>query len=232
MLLFATVCVYDIWTVPGGHDTTVRREENDAAMVTGMNTLPYDYFEYTKRATLDYKKTCLDYQKRGNAVIEFTSIFDAWFVLHWFIYFLGTFVDLTFVIRPWALGRHNGSNFYKVHKLDYVYIALFTMYDFLVFIVPFGCGLTMNYFHNYYYKDLVKKREKNFAEKTQKEKEESAFMYAFNNAVLPVKKVEEFDFTPSIFGVDLPLTNPGYVLSIILAMVTLILGFLVTDPLN
>ena len=216
-LVFATVCVYCIW--------------NDFVPV------PEEYYKGdfdSTRASIFYTYVCYKYRTKGKEVIPFTSTFRSWFVLQWFTYFLGIFIDLTYVLRPWILGGNvdKSVKIYKEHKLEYTYISLFIVYDIIVFIVPFACGLIMNKYHDQYYNKLVKDDiDEDFRDKPIEEKQNCGLWYASKTAVLKVQKVQEFDFTPSILGVDIPLTNPGYILSILIAMVTLILGFLV-DPLD
>ena len=41
-----------------------------------------------------------------------------------------------------------------------------------------------------------------------------------------IAKRVEFTFVPSLFGMKLPLENPGYTLTIILAFIAMVLGFL------
>ena len=193
-----------------------------------------DYLELKTRASLSYSEICYKYRNKGKEVIPFTSTFQSWFVLQWFIYFLGIFIDLTFVVRPWILGGnvHDSVEIYKQHPLEYAYISMFIVYDITVFIIPFVCGIKMNKYHDGYYSKLVKAKENNFdflADDNQKGN--GALEYALNATVLKVQKVQEFDFTPTISGIDIPLTNPGYILSIVIAMVALILGFLV-NPLD
>ena len=222
-LLLATKFVYHKWEL----EDSVRRPEYSE----GTD-------ELVKRVSLFYSESCSKYWKKGEQVKQFTLIFQSWFVLQWLIYFIGIFIDLTYVLRPWILGGNKGIKLYQHHKLEYVYIALFTVYDILVFIVPFACGLIMNNYHNRYHKNLIQKSLRDnkdefsfLTDVRTDEKENRALMFALKTAVLKVQKIEEFDFTPSILGVDIPLTNPGYILSIVIAMVTLILGILV-NPLN
>lgn len=216
-LVFATLCVRHLWN-----------EENSVKVSEKYTDYCKNGFNEEK-ASLFYSEVCYNYHTRGNEVTSFTSKFEAWFVLQWFIYFLGIFIDLTYVIRPWIVGgdaRHSAL-IYHQHGHEYGYLSLFIVYDIVVFIIPFACGLMMNKYHHQYYSKLVKENESDFINNDQVDHKSAALWYASKTALRKVKKVKKFDFTPSILGVEMSLTNPGYILSIILAMVVLILGFLV-----
>ena len=247
-LMFATARVKESWEdskpVPGPEENqgngdsepaSGSAENGDSRSVPAKMSCE-EYLKLKTRASLSYSKICSKYRKKGKEVIPFTSAFRSWFVLHWFIYFLGIFIDLTYVVRPWIIGGdvHDSVKIYHQHPLEYVSLAIFIVYDSIVLIVPFVCGLKMNKYHDTYYSKLVKEREDklNFLECADaNQKENGALEYALMATVLKVQKIEEFDFTPSISGVDIPLTNPGYILSIVIAMVTLILGIFV-NPLD
>ena len=228
-LAIATVHVCFIWKQKDVFEHELKPEEYNCE----------DYVELNKKASLFLTKICSDYRDKGKKVIKHTSTFQSWFVLQWFTYFLGIFIDLTYVLRPWILGGDEGIKLYKQHKLEYAYISVFAAYDIIVFIVPFAFGLMMSNSHDRYYRQLVQESDnvldflnKPGEQKTEEEKEKNcALGYALITTVLKVQKVQEYDFTPSILGVNIPLNNPGYILSIVIAMVTLILGILV-NPLD
>ena len=218
------------------HNTEVKpkpgadRSDNPEQVSAGDHSKKY--LELKTEQSVSYSEICCAYCKKGKEVRPFTSTFEAWFVLQWFIYFLGIFIDLTYVVRPWigSGDAHHSALIYKQHPLEYAYLALFIVYDVFVLIVPFFCGIKMNDYHKIYYSKQVKKKLKkdnfDFLKKDKPEKEKGALEYALITH-LKVKKEEEFDFTPSILSMDIPLTNPGYILSIVIAMVTLILGVIV-----
>lgn len=204
-----------------------------------------EYLELKKTHSVNYSRMCREYRKRGEKVTPFTSTFQSWFVLQWFIYFLAIFIDLTYYIRPWLGGGDVKYSFkiYQQHGYEYGYLSLCIVYDITVLIVPFICGIKMNKYHQNYYCnsklvnakkdqfdqfDFLDSRTFDFLDGTVAERDKGALEYALITR-LKVEKEEEFDFTPSILGINIPLTNPGYILSIVIAMVTLILGVIVSS---
>ena len=182
------------------------------------------YIELERKVHLDHTKKSREYHSRGKTVMLLTRTYKSWFVVHWTIYFLGIFIDLTYVLRPWVLGGESGVQIYKQQTLDYIYVGVFTLYDIILFLIPFGCGLRMNHYHNQSYKKLV--NNENLI-KGEDDCEKNASLYALKDKVYKITKNEDYDFTPSIFAIDIPLKSPGYTLTIFISMVTLILSFLV-----
>ena len=182
-------------------------------------------------STVIFAKKSFEYQKRGKTVMLSTQAYKSWFVLHWSIYFLGIFTDLTYILRPWILGGEDGIIIYKQQRWDYIYIGVFVIFDFMMFLIPYGCGLVINHYHNEFYKDLVNnEKELHFLLKQGDENSyfTNASSFLQNRRLYDkIKKNTDYDFTPSIIGIDIPFESSGYTITIFISIITLTLSFLV-----
>ena len=154
----------------------------------------------------------IEYELRQDKIIAILHVFQAWFVIQWFIYYFQFLVDLSRIIRPWLKGAG------LVLDLAYAHRVIYAIYDLFAFILPHVCGLKMNQHHANYLAYLRQQQLEVARDPTNKgTKLRHAIAY-----LLPIDKRSDCDFIPLIpgTGIRIPLGSPGYVLGIVLAIFT------------
>ena len=145
------------------------------------------------------------YVENGERIVPILELFKAWFIIQWFAFLATTLADLVNVLKPLTVPINE-----FVEKQDEWYYVLFHfLYGLLSFIIPYICGSLINKLHHGYYQDLRKKIRK---------------QPLSAGLLVSVEKEEDFDFIPGIheIGLDIPISNQGYSMSIILALIALV----------
>lgn len=166
-------------------------------------------------------------------------IFEAWFVIQYFIYLLSLMLEIVHLVKP----------FYNKDKLDNIDVAhsvLYLVFDLLAFIIPFYMGTWLNDSHHEYHKKLLDgcfgpitidkytfkpgyQYDRSVSEtKANKGKRDAGALYIKYYNFMSAKnlaKRAEFDFVPSIFGISIPLDSQGYTFSILLSVISVIFNF-------
>lgn len=86
------------------------------------------------------------YQKTGQFVSAIQSVFQPWFVLQWITYFVEIFQQCIAVIT------------YIEKSQEFYYIIEATtslIYSITAFVIPYGCGIIMNRYHDRYQRKLI-----------------------------------------------------------------------------
>ena len=172
--------------------------------------------EDEERASSDYYKCVVDYEKRRDKNIPILYVFQAWFVIQWFIYYFQCLVDLTRTLYPLIKKT-------SCAKLIIAYRGSYTIYDFLSFVIPHVCGSKMNSYHQKYLKE--KRKEQLDTARSEQHGSQVQYIKAYS---LRIEKDEDGDFVPKIpgTGINIPLDSSGYILSILLSIFALLGGFI------
>ena len=152
------------------------------------------------------------YTEKGNRIVPILKIFQVWFIIQWFAFLATTLADLINVLKPLTVPI---NDFIEQQVEWYLYIFFHFLYGLLSFIIPFLCGSLMNKLHNDYYRNLRKKVRRRLL-----------------GLLVSMEKEEDFDFTPGIheIGLDIPISNQGYSMSIVLALIALVSTLVVSNP--
>lgn len=138
------------------------------------------------------------YNEIGTYVYELQRIFEGWFLIKVAIYFITIVVHSTLPLTL-TLNRHH-------HFEDYRNIAGFAvchlLYDIMAFLFIYRCGYIMNYYH------------------------EKCFYYSKVKEI-DMKENSVYQFVPSLWGVNIPLDSPGYILSLFIAAFSVIANFII-----
>ena len=173
-----------------------------------------------------------EYKKIGDCTRKIRVLLKHWFVLQYSVYLLSVLVELVHVIRP---AKESNK-----HTLDIVHSVL--VFDFLAFLVPYYSGIWLNNAHHKYHKKMMEKYFKvkikvggeffscNLEKEGVKRAVQQDYMRYYNVAsrnsnILALRK--KFDFVPSLFDISIPLDNPGYTFTILLAISSVVFNFTV-----
>ena len=157
-------------------------------------------------------------------------IFSSFFVLQWIIHLFGLFSHIAHLLRPWI--RHgqvqNANMLIVTQQIDqFCYIV----FHGLALLITHICGLKMNAYMRRYIREVQSDRMKDpYAKLTDKEadnnkKEKASLEYSYTY-LFPIKEESVYmsTFTPRIpgTGLGISITNPGFVVSIVLSIFALI----------
>ena len=165
------------------------------------------------------------YEDTGNFVSVIQGAFQPWFVLQWIAYFVGIFQQSqyikTFIDSGFEINR-NTEEFVNNYLYCIVLAGTRLFLSLLLFVIPYGCDILMNKYHDKYIKKLKnelqhlilqpQETEQNVIEK--KQKQISSFII----------KHADYRFTPSIAGVYIPLNSVGHQLTILITIITPLLS--------
>lgn len=152
------------------------------------------------------------YMDIGKRVVPILMIFKAWFIIQWFAFLATTLADLINVLKPLILPI---SDIIEQQAEWYLYVLFRFLYDLLSFVIPYVCGSLINKLHHDYYQDL----RRNIRQRSL-------------GLLVSMEKEDNFDFIPGIheIGLDIPISNQGYSMSILLAFIALVTSYVVSNP--
>ena len=153
----------------------------------------------------DMFMTLIDnYNATGQLVAPLHGIFQQWFVLQWMVYFIKIIEDFTVVINSLV------SNDNKVTGPKLLFVTTHLVYDLILFLIPYYCASLMNQYHDEYHKRLQRAQNSVLCNDNEGWRLQCALLIPEN---------PKYKFVPSFCGLSIPLSSPGYNLSIILALV-------------
>ena len=163
------------------------------------------------------KKYIDDYNESGKFIAQIQEIFESWFVIKWIIYFVDITVHCTRIVKALSEGE-------DLSELQYIFVLIHLLYDLIAFITIYSCGALMNSYHKDYYTHLEEEQQTFFTA--------NALDNVSLNSLLKVMKCTKivplnpkYNFTPSFCGVDIPMDNSGYTLTVLLALFAFIFTF-------
>ena len=152
-------------------------------------------------------KLISEYRNTAKYTAKLHGIFMNWFVIQWIVFFIATVFDGSLTIQLLLIGEKSSGTWARCFTL---------LSDIISFIVMYTSGKILNYSHRKYRRKLKK----------------AIIMLIYQSSVsskgsLLLKTLPRKDkclFTPCLFWVRVPLPNPGYVLSILVALVSFLLS--------
>ena len=142
-----------------------------------------------------------DYKDTGKCLASVHGMFSYWFVIRWISFFISIVFNSLMALK--LILRGIFSNFLWARTL-----VLFS--NIVSFIILYFCGNIMNHYHQKYRSKLKKYQKRLLFGKIHG--------YTFQRNFIPKK--EKYNFTPSILWIKVPLGNPGYIISILLALIS------------
>lgn len=159
------------------------------------------------------------YTHTGNIVCKLQNIFKYWFILNWMTFFINmAFNALT------ALKSLMGDEQTDSQTVGLWIYALLLLFDSFAFSLPYICGNAMIDYHMKYLSALKEKQRVIFSDPAVIPQNMPYFWTIQCANIIPQRR--EYQFIPSIMWVDVPLDSPGYVLSILLALFSLLIHFI------
>lgn len=185
------------------------------AVVTTMVVLKWSSQQAEVKKCTKFSCLIINYQDTGKIVAALNSIFQGWFIVQWIIFFIGVSGKGTLVLKSILHEEYR----YELHR--FAYILTHVIFDILAFMIPYFFGVLMNQYHQTYYQQLREKQKDILSNNED-------FKVKILMCANLVPKNPSFEFIPSLFRVSIPLDNAGYILTIVLAILTFIATFLVT----
>ena len=156
------------------------------------------------------------------------KIFQSFFVLQWIIHLFQLFVHIAHLLRPWIrYGQVQNANMLIItQQIDQLSYAVFNG---LALVIAHVCGLKMNAYMRRYLREVQYHRSESLKDKLKAAKgkyaNEDCLEYSLINLV-PIKEecISKSAFTPRIpgTGLGISITNPGFIISIVLSVFALI----------
>ena len=157
------------------------------------------------------------YTKTGQFLSMFHAIFQRWFVLQWIIYLIkiSQYCLLTFD----SLTEYSYS--YANTKRDQFLGQYFSylIYYVSAFVIPYICGITINSSHKNVWETLSQ------AQKTLTSYCSSDVIWIMGNMKL-ISENPKYLFVPSICGLRIPLDSTGHTVTILLTLLTFVIGLI------
>ena len=155
------------------------------------------------------------YTKTGQFLSMFHAIFQRWFVLQWIIYLIkiSQYCLLTFD----SLTEHSDTNTERDQYLGQYFAYL--IYYVSAFVIPYICGITMNSSHKNVWETLSQ------AQKTLTSYCSSDVIWIMGNTKL-ISENPKYSFVPSVCGLRIPLDSTGHTVTIILTLLTFVIGLI------
>ena len=159
----------------------------------------------------DYWKLEEHYNKTGKLASSLHAIFRRWFILQWLVIFLEILDEFYFIydvltdsdLTGCDLIKDNGDVYCRQLKI-HIFLLVYRLFS---FIIPYLCGLTMNYYHKTYLK-MMNKMQRRLRESN----------------LNPTPQNLEYQFRPSIYEISIPLNETAHIMTLTLALVAFVLS--------
>lgn len=158
-----------------------------------------------------------NYNEIGQFVTPLYGIFQQWFVMQWVVYFIKIIEDFAIILHSLDIDDHSYAYEQKMHEL--VFILTHLAYDVILVIIPYYCASVLNQYHQDYHDRIQRIQKEIFCNDPDSWRLQSALLIPQN---------PKFIFVPSFCGLSIPLSNPGYNLSIIITLFAFIISFSTT----
>ena len=143
-----------------------------------------------------------NYINKGKRAQKVARIFQKWFLFPWIVFFLASSLEAKNVLRVW-----NGDRV-GILPLPLAYYLLYNINQILLLLIPYLCGLKMDYYHHKFYNNMKLK-------------------VGYQTAKL-IPEVDNYNFVPRVWGLDIKvqMDSPIYILFLILSLLFTICGTL------
>ena len=191
--------LFDVQSEPCGHLKITLQEGLPPSLKT-IVLLP------KPTCTNEFQALNNNYEKIGKQVSAVQTIFEGWFVAHWVTYIFRITMDTTNIVKSVT------TNNYVNENVQIRFIVIHWFYDFFNLMLTYICGQLMNYYHKKYHEELKKSQKALLSG-------QKGFLLQYVNLI---PKRHGYQFLPSFCGFSIPLDNLGYLLTILMALLALI----------
>lgn len=169
------------------------------------------------------------------------DVLKYWFVIHYAAYLMSVLSKIVHLTQRFqSKGAHD-------HQNDTVATALYIAFHFLSFLVPFLMANLLNVEHNNYYEEMV---QEYLTHKVDDNVDASCYTLSPGYQIIPndrasqqrakksyedyyckamqinIARKKEFDFTPSIVAISMPLDSIGHTFAIVLTLFVAVFNFI------
>lgn len=202
LMILTTIAIGGIWS----DDDNITEEDS-------FTSEPKDYSDYLKdrKATNeDHVKRAEDYTQKGDQVKRIMDIFQAWFIVPWIMFSVGSALDTDRILRAWKKTRPDTG--YDLADTAYL---VYNLNQLSLLAVAYTCAKCMNLKHLKYF---IKLRERQIA------RFKTASRKALAN-LLRIEKDSSFDFLPCIWGtnVKIQVDDPFYIILLLLNIISTVI---------
>ena len=199
-LIISTVIIREIWE--DKKKELDKRAPNNNLMVEDGNDMNSKFLA-DWNSTAEHLQCWINgYREVGNQVKGIVSIFHAWYIIPWVVFFIASSLDVKQILQPW----NDDSTMARIYYLLYNINQLVTL------LVPFLFATFINLYHHDFYKCM--KSDLLYSHGT------TASRQAFAHMQFNIEKEEEFDFVARIpcTGITISIDGPLYVLFLLLGL--------------
>ena len=221
LMIIFTVMIGVIWREVKPISTSILNDDPHQVtdVSTAVTTVCKRHTKYMYEYALITEKAAPIYQ-----------IFSSFFVLQWIIHLIGLFSHTAHLLRPWIrYGQVQNVNMLIVtQQIDQF---CYVVFHFLALVITHICGLKMNAYMRRYIREVQSDRLKypktklTDKEANENQKEMTSLEYSLTH-LLPIKEESVYmsNFTPRIpgRGLGISISNPAFVVSIVLSVFALI----------
>lgn len=157
------------------------------------------------------------YHRSGDLTKGTRKALQSWFVMQYLVYLLTIYTDIVHVVRPVFAGKSQSDIW------DLSHYSLYIIYDLVTLFLPYLLALWMIDAHRRYYMMMTESHL--LMEDVRRELEETDQTKKYYITEVTTRKVllcKEFDFSPQILTIHIPVNSPGYTVTILLALFALI----------
>lgn len=199
-MLLATMAIGVIWS----KDDTARENVSDAR--TAQPKTYMEYLEDRKVASIDHMMRTDEYTNKGRMVEPILEMFQAWFIIPWVLYFIGSSLDTEHILKSWR-DKPTGDGQYNFSEVLYM---VYNFSQLLLLTLAYLTSKKMNTHHQNYF-------SKSRRQQIQKHKSASRMALASMNKI---EEEDHFNFTPRIWGTSIKINieNPLYIMLLLVSI--------------
>ena len=219
-MVYTTVLVRSAWldNQKPADKLEKHRHENGLVILAKMVFKPKwleheDDGEDTGDPKADFINLIEKYNTTGQFISALHAIFQQWFVMQWFVYFIKIIEDFSVALNSLVTEKYNTEG--ESEKLWFVLTHL--VFDLILFLIPYFCASLFNQYHDEYRERLRKVQNDIFSRDEDGWRLQCAELIPENS---------KYIFIPSFCGLSIPLSSPGYNLSIIFALFAFIISIM------
>ena len=129
------------------------------------------------------------YKEKGERVQKVARIFQTWFLFPWIIFFIASSLEAKNVLRVW-----NGDRI-EILPLPLAYYLLYNINQIMLLLIPYLCGLKMDYYHHKFYKQEVSCQ-----------------------TAMPIQEEDDYNFVPCVWGLGIKVKMNSVIYSLFLLL--------------
>lgn len=152
-----------------------------------------------------YESKSIDelYKAKGDKVQKVAGIFQTWFLFPWIIFFAASSLECKNVLRVWNGDRE------EILPLPLAYYFLYNINQIMFLLIPYLCGLKMDYYHHKFYKEHVSRP----TETPEFYKQEVSCQTA-----MPIQEEDDYNFVPRVWGLGIKVKMNSVIYSLFLLL--------------